>query len=348
MANVTDAAFRMIIAKYSKFGGEDIFDKEGKFTRRSAKRVGGPDVMYTEFVSTDGLVSAGREALMIDLKFGEAERPIVAQFFGATPEHFYRVALLARELGFDGIDINMGCPDRAVLKQGAGAALIEAPELAKKIISETKRGAGPLPVSVKTRLGLKKNTLNNWLPHLLEADLATIIVHGRTAKEMSLVPARWDDIAEAVSIRSKFGKTDTLLLGNGDVKDLADAESKAEKYGLDGVMVGRGIFGNPWFFADLSRSASRRRGRQIEHPDGARAEEGQPDVKEKLKVMLEHTRLFEEIFAGRKRFDVIKKHYKAYVNGFNGAKELRIKLMAAKNSDEVERIVRDSGFSLPG
>lgn len=297
MANVTDVAFRSIIAKYGK-----------------------PDLMYTEFVSADGLGSAGREHLLIDLKFSEAERPIVAQFFGATPDHFYQAALLAQELGFDGIDINMGCPDRAVLKQGAGAALIETPELAQEIIRETKRGAGPLPVSVKTRLGLKKNTLKSWLPRLLETDLAAVIIHGRTAKELSLVPARWENIAEAVKIREKsgLGAEETLILGNGDVKSLADAEAKAKDYGLDGVMAGRGIFGNPWFFAGT----------------------GEPDAKEKLRVMVEHTRLFEKIFSGIKSFDVMKKHYKAYANGFPGAKELRIKLMAAKNADEVYQIVK--------
>ena len=301
MANVTDAAFRSIIAKYGK-----------------------PDVMYTEFVSADGLVSAGRQALLIDLEFNETERPIVAQFFGATPEHFYRTALLAQELGFNGIDINMGCPDKAVLKQGAGAALIESPELAQEIVRETKRGAGALPVSVKTRLGLKKNTLKSWLPHLLEMDLAAIIVHGRTAKEMSLVPANWDAIGEAVNIRDKYESglvNKTAVLGNGDVKDLMDAESKAKKYGLDGVMVGRGVFGNPWFFAGHV-----------------------PDAKEKISVMLEHTRLFEKIFKGKKNFDVMKKHYKAYVNGFPGAKELRIKLMGTKNADEAEKIIKSSDF----
>jgi len=297
MANVTDAAFRSIIAKYGK-----------------------PDVMYTEFVSADGLVSIGKEVLLLDLKFDKSEKPIVAQFFGATPEHFYQIALLAQELGFDGIDINMGCPDRAVLRQGAGASLIEVPELAKKIISETKRGAGSLPVSVKTRLGLKRNTLKSWLPHLLDMELAAIIIHGRTAKELSLVPADWDAIGEAVKIRDGYSK-ETLILGNGDVKDLTDAESKAKKYGLDGVMVGRGIFGNPWFFTGHI-----------------------PTTEKKLRVMVEHTRLFEKLFSGKKNFDVMKKHYKAYVNGFDGAKELRIKLMTAKNADEVEKIVKNSGL----
>jgi len=301
MADVTDAAFRFIIAKY-----------------------GGPDVMYTEFVSADGLASAGREKLLIDLKFDESERPIVVQFFGAKPENFYKAALLAQELGFDGIDINMGCPDKAVLKQGAGAALIENPELAKEIISETKHGAGSLPVSVKTRLGFKKNVLKKWLPVLLESELAAIIVHGRTAKEMSLVPADWEAIAEAVEIRNKMEAgliQKTVILGNGDVKNLADAETKAAQYDLDGVMIGRGIFGNPWFF----------------NHDRQNKKVGQ---KEKLKVLLEHTRLFEKMFTGHKNFDVMKKHYKAYVNGFPGAKELRIKLMRVENAKEVEKILK--------
>jgi tRNA-dihydrouridine synthase len=276
--------------------------------------------MYTEFVSVDGLASIGRGKLLLDLKFDKSERPIVAQFFGAKPENFYKAALLAQELGFNGIDINMGCPYKEVLKQGAGAALIENPELAKKIIFETRRGAGSLPVSVKTRLGLKKNTLKKWLPVLLESDLAAIIIHGRTAKEMSLVPADWEAISEAVEMRNKFGVS-TLILGNGDVKNISEAEEKAKKYNLDGVMIGRGIFGNPWFF-----------NREKQNKEISR--------QEKLRVLLEHTRLFEKLFKRRKKFDVMKKHFKAYVNGFPGAKELRIKLMETENSKGVDRVVK--------
>jgi len=167
----------------------------------------------------------------------------------------------------------------------------------------------------------------------LETDLAAITVHGRTAKELSLVPADWEAIGEAVQAKNKYGSGSnirTVILGNGDVKDLADAEAKVKEYGLDGVVVGRGIFGNPWFFADLPRV---KRGEQIEHPAVGAGE--------KLKVLLEHTRLFEKIFGGRKRFDVMKKHYKAYVNGFPGAKELRIKLMEAEDADDVEKIIKD-------
>lgn len=295
LANVTDAVFRGLIARYGK-----------------------PDVMFTEFVSCDGLVSAGRQSLLIDLKYSELERPIVAQFFGARADNFYECAKLAGELGFDGIDINMGCPDRAVEKQGAGAALINNPKLAQAIIKETKRGAGGLPVSVKTRLGYNQDSLDAWLPQLLETELAAIIIHARTRKEMSAVDAHWDRVAEAVKIRNAMG-TETLILGNGDVKDVPEAELKIQETGADGVMIGRGVFGNPWLFSRERDCRS-------------------VGLEEKLSVMLEHTLLFEKLFTGVKNFDVMKKHYKVYVTGWDGARELRARLMEAKNAVEVERI----------
>jgi len=306
MANVTDAAFRRMIVK------------EGK-----------PDVTWTEFVSADGLASPGRERLMPDLWFTEEERPIVAQFFSAKPELMYQAALLAQELGFDGIDINMGCPDKGVEKQGAGAALIKNPELAKKIILETKRGAGPLPVSVKTRIGYLRNTLSEWLPQLLETEVAAITLHLRTRKEMSLVDAHWELAEEAMAIIQSYDSSNerTLLLGNGDCKTALEAREKAEKYGIDGVMIGRGIFGNPWLFEKSGR---------IVEPE------------EKLRAMIEHTKFFSELYKvhprtglGLKEFSVMKKHYKAYAHGFDGAKELRIQLMEANNVSEVETITTD-------
>lgn len=305
LANVTDAAFRRVIAKYGK-----------------------PDVMWTEFVSVDGLLSAGRDKLLVDFWYTEAERPILAQIFGGKPENFSRVAELIRELGFDGIDINMGCPDRAVEKQGAGAALIKYPERAVKIIEETKKGAGDLPISVKTRIGYNRNEIDTWLPVLLDQGLAAISVHLRTRKEMSEVPAHWELAPDIVSLRDKYSP-DTLILGNGDVKDVPEALTKARESGMDGIMIGRGIFGSPWLFS---------------HADI-------PPLAERLRVMLEHTELFEELYksdlpyseGALKNFDVMKKHYKAYVNGFEGAKELRLKLMAAADSREVRAILKDNG-----
>jgi nifR3 family TIM-barrel protein len=294
MADVTDAAFRRIIAKYGK-----------------------PDVVWTEFVSCDGLVSPGRERLLRDLKYTEDERPIVAQIFGAIPENFRKTAELVKSLGFDGIDINMGCPEKNIQKQGSCAALIKVPELAKEIILATKEGAGGLPVSVKTRIGYHKNEIETWLPVLLETEPAAITLHARTKKEMSDVPARWDIVARAVEIRNEM-KSDTFILGNGDIKDLAGAKRKVEETGVDGVMIGRGIFGNPWLFSG-----------QIT----------EPTLEKKFRVMLEHTYLFEELFSGVKNFAIMKKHYKAYVEGFRGAKELRVKLMETNSAKEAHRIV---------
>lgn len=311
MADVTDAAFRRVIAAYGK-----------------------PDAMWTEFVSTDGLCSPGRARLLKNLAFTDAERPIVVQFFGATPAHFYECAQLAVELGFDGVDINMGCPDRAVEKQGAGAALIKNPALAQEIIRETIRGTADagrqLPVSVKTRIGYNRNQLAEWIPALLKAEPALIAVHARTRKAMSKVPADWSAVGETVKIVRRYNSSPsrTLVFGNGDVKDLAEGKRLALEVGADGVMIGRGIFGNPWFFDEKKKNVS---------------------VEEKLRVMVEHTELFEEVFKNPdpdgprllKNFDVMKKHFKAYVNGWDGAKELRTKLIGTKNAAEVKRIVEE-------
>ncbi|MEO8065445.1 MAG: tRNA-dihydrouridine synthase [Candidatus Doudnabacteria bacterium] len=298
MANVTDAAFRFLISNYGK-----------------------PDVTWTEFVSVDGLCSAGKEKLLVDFWHSENEHPIVAQIFGAKPENFYKVAQMIKQLGFDGIDINMGCPDRAVLKQGAGGALIKNPELAREIILATKEGAPELPVSVKTRIGVSKPMLEEWFGFLAAQELAAITAHLRTVKELSLVPAHWELISKIVEIlRSGNQETRPLILGNGDVLSLADAEQKVLETGADGVMIGRGIFGNPWLF---NRETS------IE----------KVPVHKRMLAMIEHTKLFERKFAGIKDFAVMKKHYKAYVNGFDGAKELRMNLMEAETSQEAEELV---------
>ena len=296
MADVTDAAFRRIIAKYGR-----------------------PDLMYTEFVSADGLALApeeGRTKLLKDLLYSEAERPIIAQFFTANPEHMRKAAELARELGFDGVDINMGCPDQSVIKQGAGASLMKTPELVAELIKAAKEGAGGLPVSVKTRLGYNKDELEEWLLVLLKAEPARITIHARTKKEMSKVPARWERVKRAVEIRNALGSK-VLILGNGDVKDLADARNKVKETGADGVMLGRAIFGNPWLFS--------------EHI---------PTLEEKLKVLVEHTKLFEELLGDVKSFNIMKKHYKAYVTGFEGAHDLRTELMGAADAADIERIIK--------
>lgn len=301
MADVTDAAFRQMIAKYSRHGEVG----------------GGPDVFWTEFVSADGLCSPGRDALLRDLAFSDHEHPIVAQIFGSHPEHMQKTAELIASLGFDGIDINMGCPDKSIEKQGAGAAHIKNPALAQEVIRATMAGARGLPVSVKTRVGYNKEILDDWLPKLLETKPAAITVHARTRKELSLVPARWELVARAVEIARG---SNTLIIGNGDVRDIVDAEEKVRATGADGVMFGRAIFGTPWLFD--------------------RAREIPPSLHEKLEIMIEHTHLFEKLLGDIKSFAIMKKHYKAYVHGFDGAKELRIKLMEANNADEIEAVTR--------
>ena len=299
MANVTDAAFRRIIAKYGK-----------------------PDIMFTEFVSADGLCSKGKEKLLVDLAYSESERPIVAQLFSGNPEKMHEAAKLVRDLRFDGLDINMGCPDRSIEKSGAGAALIKNPGLARELIRAAKDGS-KLPVSIKTRLGYNRDTLDEWLPELLAERPAAITLHARTRKEMSKVPARWERIKRAVEIRNNF-KSKTLILGNGDVTSLAEARQKAKETGADGVMLGRAIFGNPFLFLQKCPEP-------VEGPTTAK----------RLAVMLEHAKLFEQLLGKHKSFSIMKKHFKAYVEGFPGAKELRLKLMGATSAAEANGIVTD-------
>lgn len=308
LADVTDAAFRRMIAKYSRHA-------------RADGSAGGPDVFWTEFVSADGLARAteeGKAKLMADLMYSEEERPIVAQLFSSNEEYMEQAAALCRELGFDGIDINMGCPDRSIEKQGCGAAMIKDPAKARAIIRAAKRGAGPLPVSVKTRVGYNKDELETWLPEILAENPAVVTVHARTRKDMSKVPARWERVARAALIRNEL-KSDTLIFGNGDALSLEDARLKAELSGADGVMLGRAIFGNPYLF----------------HPE---KDISTVSLDERLRVMVEHTKLFEELLP-HKSFAIMKKHYKAYVHGFPGAAELRAELMEAKDAREVEEIV---------
>lgn len=304
MADVTDVSFRTMIAKYSKPHG--------------------PDVMWTEFVSADGLMSVGREVLKRDMEYSEIERPIVLQVFTSNVDNMRDVAKMARELGFDGLDINMGCPDKSIEKQGAGASLMKDIKKAQALIKAAQEGASEMPVSVKTRIGFNKVEIDTWIPALLECNIPVLTVHLRTRKELSLVDAHWELMPEiAKLVREKTGELKdggTILLGNGDVKSVREGKVKAKETGCDGVMVGRGVFGTPWFFNEEE------------------FEKGK-DLEEKLKIMVEHTKLFEKKLGDIKNFAIMKKHYKAYVHGFDGAKELRMKLMEAENSREVEETI---------
>ncbi len=329
MADVTDAAFRRILATYGK-----------------------PDVMWTEFVAADGLVRAtpeGKAKLMADLIYTEAERPVVAQLFTSNPEHMEYAAKLCLELGFDGIDINMGCPDRSIEKQGCGSAMIKTPAVAQEIIRAAKRGAksdeGGIPVSVKTRIGYNTDEIDTWIPVLLAENIAALTIHARTRKEMSKAPAQWERVARVVALRDTLAPH-TRIIGNGDVLSMDDAREKVAKSGADGAMIGRALFGNPWFFHPTKRLPHRLnalptsgvdREKLLSHEVG---EEGVEYISlaERLGVMVEHTKLF-EVLLPHKNFAVMKKHYKAYVNGFPGAAEFRGELMQQNDAASVEAVV---------
>ena len=314
MADVTDTVFRQIIAKYSKH----------------TKIGGGPDVFFTEFVSADGIASQeGRKKLLPILKFSKKEKPIIAQIFGSKPENIIITCQIIAKLGFDGIDINMGCPDRSIIKQGAGSALIKTPKLACEIIRAAKLGAPKLPISVKTRIGFNVIEYKKWLPKILAENIAALTVHLRTKKEMSNVPAHFELAKDIVKVVRAHDKK-VVLIENGDIQSLKQGRNLAKNAGFDGIMVGRGIFGNPWLFAcpndhSVGRDSKRK---------------NQPSTTEKLKVLIEHTKLYEKLLPHR-NFANMKKHFKAYVNGFDGAKELRVELMKTNNSKEVIKIIND-------
>ena len=275
MADVTDPAFRRIVAKYGK-----------------------PAVLWTEFVSADGLMRAdkkGKEKLLKNLIYSESERPIVAQFFTSDPEAIRYATNLAVKLGFDGVDINMGCPDRSVEKQGAGAALIKNPKLAQKLISSAKEAveeAGSIiPISVKTRIGYNKNEIRTWIPALLEAEPSVITVHLRTRKQMSKTSADWNIAKEIIEIRNKQG-SETLVFGNGDVESLEHAKQLVKETGVDGVMLGRAIFSNPYLFSNSAEYWNKF---------------DQESIKRRLKILVEHTELFEKILGDSRNFSIMKK-----------------------------------------
>lgn len=283
MDGVTDTVFRQIVAS-----------------------VGKPDVFFTEFVPVDALFSKGKERALRTLKFNEAERPIIAQIWGIDPEKFNKAAALIAKLGFDGIDINMGCPDKSVVKKGAGAALIKNPKLAKEIIEATIKGANGLPVSVKTRLGFDIS--------LLKMPIAALTIHLRTTAELSKVPAHWDELKK---IRKNL-KSKTLIIGNGDIKTLEEAKNKCKKYKIDGAMIGRGIFENVGFFAS-----------------------GTFSPQEKINLLITHLVLFKKTYKDKKHFALMKKFVKCYVNNFDGATQAREKLMKTKTLDELIKETRN-------
>lgn len=322
MDGVTDVSFRLMAMKYGK-----------------------PDLMITEFVSVEGICHGAVKTLR-SLILGPGENSTLAQLFGSTPEAFYKASFVAAELGFAGIDINMGCPARNIAAKGAGASLIKKPELAKEIISACRSACNDwskgkkiektglpesiieyvrlhrkkmirrktIPVSVKTRTGYTENTVYDWINRLLEAKPDAISLHGRTFKQLYGGQADW----EAIALAAKLAHAKkTVILGNGDVTSLAEARTKAKIYGVDGVLIGRAALGNPWIFRDIVPAPAAR-----------------------LKAAVWHSRLFEAI-CGKKHFVPIRKHLGWYCKGFPHAVETRLKLMNSNNADEVEQIVKE-------
>jgi len=348
MYDVTDEAFRAMVVRHSKMGA-----KSDLATRDTTSH---SLVLFTEFVSADGLASeAGRAKLLRELYYTKAERPIVAQIFGSQPDNIEKAVELIRELDFDGVDINLGCPDRAVEKQGAGSALMKNPELAKEIIKVAKRGAKRMPVSVKTRLGYNQID-ENWWQAILEAKPDAVTFHLRTRKEMSDTPAHYEVLPKIVE---RFKNSGIVLIANGDIKTIEQGKDLTQKYGLDGVMIGRGAFGRPDLFASLVRkttSGSLEVAFLTIEAERSRISRSQIRLREaeignRLKLALEHVQLFwdlygptlrnKKLFNGhQKNFAVMRKHFKAYVVGFRGATKLRAELMTTQNPSEVETIVK--------
>ncbi|MEX2514973.1 MAG: tRNA-dihydrouridine synthase [Candidatus Paceibacterota bacterium] len=315
MEDVTDIAFRQMFARHGRYKDP----KSSSDDRASADgNLRGPDVLWTEFTSADGLLKGGWERLKHQLFYEENERPIVVQLFSAHPDRMMQAAKLCVELGFDGIDINMGCPSSTVVSNGCGCDLIRNPELAQDLIRAAKEGAGEVPVSVKTRTGFNESQIEDWVPQLLSAKPAVLIMHGRTRKQMSKVPNDWDEIARVVEIRDQL-ESETLIVGNGDITSLEQGENRAQETGVEGIMVGRGAFGNPWFFNP-----------NINYDDLS--------AEDRLGVMVEHARTFDELLPNQ-HFAIMRKHFKAYTSGLPASNELRDELMEADDSEEVADIV---------
>ncbi|OIS61616.1 tRNA dihydrouridine synthase [Staphylococcus equorum] len=286
--------------------------------RHVASEAGRPDVFFTEFTNTESFCHPeGVHSVRGRLTFTEDEQPIVAHIWGDKPEHFREMSIGMAEMGFKGIDLNMGCPVPNVATKGKGSGLIQRPETAAEIIQAAK--AGGLPVSVKTRLGYSDiDEWRDWLTHVFEQDIANLSIHLRTRKEMSKVDAHWELIGEIKKVRDAIAP-DTLLTINGDIPDRKTGLELAEKYGIDGVMIGRGIFQNPYAFEKEPK----------EHTS-----------EELLGLLRLHLDLFDKYTKEEPRqFKPLRRFFKVYVRGIKGAGELRHQLMSTSTTDEVRTLL---------
>jgi tRNA-dihydrouridine synthase len=295
MEAVTDVVFRHVVANASA-----------------------PDIWFTEFTNATGWAAAGDKAIGGRLIKTDDEQPIVAQLWGSDPLAMAKLAKHCAELGYHGIDINMGCPDSSAVKSGGGAGMIRTPEIAAQIIAAAKESG--LPVSVKTRLGFSRvDEWQDWLTHILKQDVVNLTIHLRTKKEMSKVPAHFELIPEIKNLRDEIAPQ-TLLTINGDITDRQHGEEIVRQTGVDGVMIGRGIFHNPFAFEKIKTTHSRE------------------ELLELLNLQLDlHDKYSDEL--NPRKFDPLKRFFKIYVRDFDGAAELRDKLMHTKNTTEVRDIL---------
>ncbi len=296
--------------------------------RQVVNSCGRPDVSYTEFTNCEGILSKGKEEVGKRLVHTDGEKPLIAQIWGSKPESFYEVAKILTKMGFDGIDLNMGCPERTVVTHGCCSALIENPSLAKEMIEATKQGAGNLPVSVKTRIGFKTIKTEEWIGFLLEQHIAALTVHFRTQKEMSLVPAHWEEAEKVATLRNAIAPN-TIIIGNGDVLSKKQGKDLAAKYGLDGIMIGRGVFHNPYVFNE-----------NVDYTSQSK--------KERVKLLQKHIEIFKDTWETKhpltergylKSYPPLKRYFKIYIQGFDGASDLREKLMLTQNIEEAEQVL---------
>lgn len=306
MDDVTDTVFRQIVADLAA-----------------------PDLFFTEFVNADGLQSAGRVRLLPKLQFTLKEKPIIAQIWGKEPDNFYKTARELVAMGFDGVDINFGCPDRNVVRNGTCSAFIlpENREQGIAIVQAVREGVGDphFPISVKTRLGFNNIDLS-WHELLLKQKLNMLTIHGRTKAELSAVPTHWDKIGEIVTMRNSLSP-ETLIIGNGDVRSRVHGLKLALAYQLDGIMIGRGIFHDPYAFR-------------------AKSPWGKMGKAERVALYRKHVALFLKTWQkGERRIHTLNKFCKIYINGFDGAKELREQFMQAKSAEELQRLLDTTSFA---
>ncbi len=286
--------------------------------RHVVDKAAAPDVYFTEFTNATGWAHAGDKAIGMRLVKTDDEHPIVAQLWGAVPEDMAKLSAHCKILGFDGIDINMGCPDPSAVKAGGGSGMIRTPELAAEMIAAAKTSG--LPVSVKTRLGYSRvDEWHDWLSHLLQQDVENLTIHLRTKKEMSKVAAHFELIDDIKKLRDEIAPN-TLLTINGDIRDRAHGLELVQQHGVDGVMIGRGIFANPFAFEHEQRLHSR---------------------EELLGLLQLQLDLHDQWNCPERprKYDPLKRFFKIYVRDFEGAAELRDKLMHTKTTNEVRELI---------